>query len=187
MKNIYFVLCSIFTLIALPYNLSQAQTDVPDNKGKEFWLMFNRNNDNVDVQLELYITSNKETSGYVKLPDSSIINFEVLPDETTSVEIPNKFIAYEEDGIEHKGINIVTEKEVSVYVLNQKSSSTDSYLALPVDVLGEEYLVMTNNSYAPNSSSAPVFGLVATMDNTEVTIVPSATAQNYCREGSLIS
>jgi hypothetical protein len=178
MKNIYFVLCSIFTLIALPYNLSQAQTDVPDNKGKEFWLMFNRNNDNVDVQLELYITSNKETSGYVKLPDSSIINFEVLPDETTSVEIPNKFIAFEEDGIEHKGINIVTEKEVSVYVLNQKSSSTDSYLALPVDVLGEEYLVMANNSYAPNSSSAPVFGLVATMDNTEVTIVPSATAQN---------
>ncbi|MFP3472138.1 hypothetical protein R0J90_18990, partial [Micrococcus sp. SIMBA_144] len=68
MKNVCFVLCLIFTLIAFPFNKSKAQDDIPDNKGKEFWLMFNRNNDNVDVKLELFITGTKETSGYVKLP-----------------------------------------------------------------------------------------------------------------------
>lgn len=104
MKNIYFVLCLIFTLAAFPFHTSQAQVDVPDSKGKEFWLMFNRNNDNVDVKLELYITGEKETSGYVKLPDNSIINFQVLPNKTTSVKIPDTFIASEQDGVEKKGL-----------------------------------------------------------------------------------
>ncbi|WP_339901333.1 T9SS type A sorting domain-containing protein [uncultured Cyclobacterium sp.] len=178
MKNVCFVLCLIFTLIAFPFNKSKAQDDIPDNKGKEFWLMFNRNNDNVDVKLELFITGTIETSGYVKLPDSSIINFEVLPNKTTSVLIPDTFIASEEDGVEKNGIEIVAEEEVSVYGLNQKSSSTDSFLALPIDVLGNEYIVMANNSYAPNSTASPVFGVVATMDNTEITILPTTTTQN---------
>ncbi|MDO6436166.1 T9SS type A sorting domain-containing protein [Cyclobacterium sp. 1_MG-2023] len=178
MKNIYFVLCLIFTLAAFPFHTSQAQVEVPDSKGKEFWLMFNRNNDNVDVKLELYITGEKETSGYVKLPDNSIINFQVLPNKTTSVKIPDTFIASEQDGVEKKGINIIVEEEVAVFGLNQKSSSTDAFLGLPVDVLGEEYIVMANNSYAPNSSSSPVFGVVATMDNTEITILPTTTTQN---------
>ncbi|WP_339678031.1 T9SS type A sorting domain-containing protein [Cyclobacterium marinum] len=178
MKKLYFVLSFIFTLVIFPYKTSQAQNNVPDNKGKEFWLMFNRNTDNVDVKLELYITGEKETSGYVKLPDNHLINFQVLPGQTTSVKIPEIFIASVEDGVEKKGINIVTDKEVSVYVLNQKSSSTDTFLSLPVDVLGEEYVVMAGNSYAPNSTASPVFGVVATMNNTELTIIPTTTTQS---------
>lgn len=102
MKKLYFVLSFIFTLVIFPYKTSQAQNNVPDNKGKEFWLMFNRNTDNVDVKLELYITGEKETSGYVKLPDNHLINFQVLPGQTTSVKIPEIFIASVEDGVEKK-------------------------------------------------------------------------------------
>ena len=178
MKQSYCILSFIFYLITLPTCLVYAQNEVPDNKGKEFWLMFNRNNDNKEINMELFITGDVESTGQVILPDASYLDFLVTPGAVTTVNIPSTFIATLADGIDNKGIHVIAENEITVYGLNHKPFSTDAFLGLPVDVSGKEYLVMSNSTYSPNSSTSSVFGVVATMDNTEVTIVPSSNTKN---------
>ena len=63
----------------------------------------------------------------------------------------------------NKGVWILATDEVSVYVVNKESKSTDAYLALPVDVLGQEY-------YALTFTRDPEMMLVATEDDTQVSI-----------------
>jgi len=128
--------------------------------------------------MELFITGDVESTGQVILPDASYLDFLVTPGAVTTVNIPSTFIATLADGIDNKGIHVIAENEITVYGLNHKPLSTDGFLGLPVDVLGKEYLVMSNSTYSPNSSTSSVFGVVATMDNTEVTIVPSSNTKN---------
>jgi hypothetical protein len=75
------------------------------------------------------------------------------------------------------------EDDVTVYGLNQAHFTSDAFLALPVRALGKEYLVMSYNSdgqglafnpAAPGRSTPSQFAVVATENDTEVRILPSA-------------
>ncbi len=81
--------------------------------------------------------------------------------------------------------HIIADDDVYVYGLNKALMSSDAFLALPTNSLGKEYYVMSYNSdfnYDPysdvveafyESRTPSEFAVVATEDNTVVTIKPS--------------
>lgn len=76
---------------------------------------------------------------------------------------------------------VVTDKDVNVTIQNQSLKSTDATLLFPVNSLGKNYIVasyITHNTF--NAGDTPSqFVIVATEDNTNITIRPSVrTVQN---------
>ena len=92
----------------------------------------------------------------------------------------------QEQRVAENVFHVTTDKEVSVYALNQASTTSDAFLVLPTDALGKDYYVLTYNSdrqgsgLIPSTTSTPSeFAIVATEDGTDITIKPSApTARN---------
>ncbi len=74
--------------------------------------------------------------------------------------------------------HITTDAPVTVYAHSQGNKSSDAFLLLPKPALGTEYYVMSYNSdgrfNSPSGRTPSQFGIVATEDNTIVTIEPSA-------------
>lgn len=102
LPNLHKIVVLIFCTLSL-----QAQNEIPDNKGREFWVMFNTNNDNTGVNLSLFITGDIETTGAVELPDGSTKDFTIVPGIVNTVEVPSALIASTTDGIENKGIRVL--------------------------------------------------------------------------------
>jgi hypothetical protein len=53
---------------------------------------------------------------------------------------------------ENKGIHITATEEIIVFANNKRFATSDSFLALPVDVLGKDY-------YVPSYPGSSQFGL----------------------------
>ncbi|MFZ5522644.1 MAG: IgGFc-binding protein [Pseudomonadota bacterium] len=73
--------------------------------------------------------------------------------------------------VEAKGIHVTALSPVSVHVVSETPYTADGYLALPTAGLGTSYYVM---SYASTGQIGSEFAVVATQDNTSVTITPKA-------------
>jgi hypothetical protein len=143
----------------------------PDSKGTDFWLMFNGNLGT--PTLTVFITSDVNTSGTVTPQGGAPIPFVVTANTVTPVTIPGSYANHTSDVVDSKGINVSALNEVTVYGLNYIAFTTDAYLGLPTDILGTDYVVMTyRNSNVVNGVE---FGVVATQNNTTVTITPSVT------------
>jgi len=145
-----------------------------DSKGTEFWLMFNSNYSN-DPTLSLFITGDTATTGTVAIPGLTFSqNFSVTPGTVTTVLLPQNAIVTTADGTEDSGIHVTANSEVTVYGLNRIQFTTDAFLGLPTDILGTHYLILSYpfvfNGYGSE------FGVVATEDNTTISIIPSVTA-----------
>jgi hypothetical protein len=96
----------------------------------------------------------------------------------TTVSIPIAAEVQSSDVVEAKGIHVTAADEVTVYGLSKGNSTTDAFLGLPADVLGTEHIVL-----GYRNGSSPVLGsqlgIVATVDDTQVTVVPSATTGSH--------
>jgi len=75
------------------------------------------------------------------------------------------------EAIEDFGIHVTSQAPVSIYVVSETPYSADGYLALPTAGLGTSYYVM---AYAGSGQTGSEFAVVATQDNTAVTITPKA-------------
>ena len=73
--------------------------------------------------------------------------------------------------VEAKGIHVTALSPISVHVVSESAYSADGYLALPTAGLGTSYYVM---SYPSASQPGSEFAVVATQNNTSVTITPKA-------------
>lgn len=146
-----------------------------DSQGTEFWICFEKNF--TGDSRTLFITGDQATSGVVSIPGLGFsVNFNVTPDSITSVAIPLTADVQAANGIEDKGIHVTAGKEITVYGLNQRSASTDAFLALPLDILGTDYYIMGyRGDFSFNIYSQ--FAVVGTEDGTTVTITPSMSAQ----------
>jgi hypothetical protein len=157
------------TLYALEY---------PDSKGKNFWLAFTYNGGaqfgGSPAPLEnsyigFMISSERVAKGNVSIPGIGFNQlFTTTPGVVTYVKLAREHVVSNDDGVEKLGINITSDEEITVYALNQEYASTDAYLGLPVDVLGEEYYTMCY----PSSAGSYVT-IAATDNSTLVTITPS--------------
>lgn len=94
---------------------------------------------------------------------------------STSINLDASVVLTSNETVESKGIHVTALAPVSVHVISENSSSADGYLALPTVGLGTQYRVM---SYASSRYYGSEFAIVATQDNTTVTITPTAAGSS---------
>gem|GEM_PF-2227181 len=144
-----------------------------DSSGTDFWLAFPGNYST--PKLTLFITGAEATTGQVEITGLGFTrSFTVSPGQVTSVDITSSADLSAVDGVENKGIHVTAQKEITVYGLNRVQASTDAYLGLPTDILGTDYVTLGYKNV--NIINGTQFALVATENNTSVTIVPKANA-----------
>jgi hypothetical protein len=80
-----------------------------------------------------------------------------------------------------QSFHVESNDDITVYAHSQANTTSDAFLVLPTDAIGRVYYVMSYNSdgktdsFGLNDSSTPSqFAIVATEDNTSVTIKPRA-------------
>src|SRR5579863_6418282 len=140
-----FTLAFLLPLIALwgmAYPLAAAIT----NQGMEFWLAFPQGNgvNNPPSTLQFFITCEVNTTGLVQIPGLSFsAPFTVTAGTSTQVVVPSTAEATMTDGVASLGIHVTAANPVAVYGLNYVSLATDGYMGLPVEALGNEYIVQS--------------------------------------------
>ncbi|WP_339066203.1 putative Ig domain-containing protein [Teredinibacter turnerae] len=163
--------------------------------GTEFWLMFNAQIiSNVDLSLSgiefhLFFGSLSETDINVLIDvpglgyQQSVI---IEPSSIAQVDLTEIMpeLNFDEVGISDTAIRVSADADISVVLLNRKAASTDSALVLPTDAQGNKYIATsyTSPKYTKirgygnkGEENRPFLGVVATQDNTEVTVTPSFT------------
>lgn len=151
-----------------------------DSLGTDFWLTFMQNSGN-PTTLDLFITGDRNTTSTVTIPG---LNFtrtvSVAANSVTTVSVPVQAVLRTNDTVQNLGIHVTALDEVSVYGLNHLNPTSDAFLGLPTDILGTEYINIgyLNNNTALNFSGSE-FAVVATADNTTVTITPTATTNGH--------
>ncbi len=184
--------------LEVPVSPAPPVPQVPLNsRGKEFWVGFPDNlfEGNNRPQKALYITGDIATKGVVDIPGlidpATSLPFHkdiiVNPGVVSVVELPSLDVGDNNDNdtdfdveveliarVQRKGIHVVTQDPVAVYGLDLAVSTSDAFLALPVNSLGSEYINLGyENTYASIAHvEGTQFLVVATQDNTQVTLAP---------------
>ena len=154
---------------------ANAGKERPDSLGKDFWVAFPSNYSGMSPALSLFISSPTATDGIITIPGLPWSEaFTVTPGLVTTVEIPPaaQLSLGDSGAVEHRGIKVTADDEVTVYGLNRIQATTDAYLGLPVDVLGTEHIVLGWPDLMGQLRSE--FAVLATEDGTDVTYVPKA-------------
>ncbi|MFA6571763.1 MAG: IgGFc-binding protein, partial [Bacteroidota bacterium] len=145
--------------------------------GKEFWLCFQKNfkndqSNNNEIFLELFITGEFDSKVKIEIDGINFLKEVNVPAETVvNVKIDQKAQVVSSEKIERLGVHVTSDQPVSVYGLNRRFQTTDTYLGLPTEVLGTEYRVMGYS--VSNVDLLSQFTIVATEDSTVMTIVPT--------------
>ena len=161
-------------------------------QGKEFWLSFMHNgyydrDNKLGVTLQVIISAKRDCSGTIanSLAQWSQ-SFSVEANGVTTITIPTEVGYHDGNNYEitsGKGIHILADDTISVYCANIADYSFDASFVLPIDGLGDSYIIQCaqqsslsspglNNYKVQNQTSA--FLIVATEDNTVVNITPAA-------------
>lgn len=141
----------------------------------EYWLTFpgalvvNGN----PIQPALYISAPRPTTGRVEIAGLNFSqDFTVTGNGSVKISLPVAAdLNTASDQILNRGIHITAQDQITVTAVNYAHFETDSYFALPISELGSQYLVL---SYPTGSGYGTQFALAATVNNTSVTITPSA-------------
>lgn len=180
--KLLFVLCLSLSAITL-----NAQEQLADNRGTDFWVMFNTNgNDQTSGgqsnRFFLFLTGEVGTSGSVDVPGLAFSeNFTIIPGTVISIELPSNVEMMTSDGIENKAVHITSMNDIVVHGINQLSASTDAFMGIPSDVLGTEHIIAAYEGASQNffDDRESSIGIVAAENNTTVTITPSVSTRQY--------
>ncbi len=141
--------------------------------GNDFWVSFMQNF-NVPANCIIYITSPQGATGTVSMPGSGWSqNFTVGANASIGIQIP----AAQNPNIENsnvvlnKGVHVVSNNPIAVYAANQRDASSDATLVLPVQALGDQYMIM---SYTVLSGYPSEFIIIGVENNTSIQIIPKA-------------
>jgi hypothetical protein len=159
---------------------------VRTSRGKEFYGMIMKNSGavggaNTEPYFRVFLSSPIAATATVEITDGSFSkNVTITPNVVSTIELP---MTAEDSSIEiatKQAIHIVADTDISVYIIYHKIFSSDSYMALPVTSLGNEYTAVCYPSCESFGldAKASEFGIVATEDNTTVTITPNSTTTN---------
>lgn len=176
MKKIYCLV--ILALLLDGFFIAAFAQGNTTNKGTEFWTAYMDHINGVTgsqpSQMNLYITSDVNTTGTVSLADNSFTqSFTVTANAVTTVTVPaSAFLGSEGQFL--KGIHIVSALPIVVYAHIFASSVSGATLVLPVPSLGKDYYSINYTQTSNASKSYSAFLVIATEDNTTVEITPSA-------------
>ena len=169
---VYVVLCAQFIL---------AQT----TEGTEFWLTF-MNNENTPegdegLVLKLIASSRQDATITVSNPQTGYTDaFDVKANSVAEFIVPHEQ-GYTFDIIAKtkRGLRITATAPVSLYASNFQEHTYDATIVLPVTALGTDYIAQMYES----NYGAKEIAVVATQDNTTITIIPHARTMNGLSPG----
>ena len=158
-------------------------------QGKEFWFSFMQNgykhysNGYPEwVELTVMISAKQACTGTIKRANdpTQSIPFSVGDNSAIFVDVPEEW-AYNEDNeeeIDNKALVLTATDTVSVFISNVANYSFDASFVLPVESLGGEYIIQTDqqsmsDNYQHHFKETSAFLIVAVEDDTEVEITPS--------------
>lgn len=195
--------------IILPSESATAQPTATTTKGKDFWLTFLPNfhvNSPPSDSLFVYIVAEQPTGGKISYRDKSGVIREQtfqIADPTKVFIFSVYYRSIELEGyqqgrsmfesnsqvedIARQYLHVVADQNISVYALSQAQTTSDAFLVLPTHVLGNDYYVMAYNSDGKvsgstvnvTSSTPSQFAVLATEDNTTITVTPRTATYNY--------
>ena len=187
--------CRDTVVFIQPSKLCQAGMD--GTAGRRFWVSFLENISGLSAptfKLELVTTSSQGASGKVTNPNTGYSStFTVAANETTTLPINTVTLltqAYNEIGetVSNKALYIETDNNITLYALNYERQSSDAANILPIETLGNEYYSLSYNSNTNdalgNAATPEEFLIVATENNTLVTIVPTAETEKGKKGGN---
>lgn len=173
---------------------AQVKEHVFDSEGRLFWVTFIEGSgggaETEVPDMRLYLSAVEPTTVTItNNNDGRSIDID-LPLAYTSVEVnvTSEFggefeLGVENLGLSRKSLKIESEVDITVYGVTTRIWSSDGFLALPDDVLTRRYIVLAypNGYFVPPQPFQPPyydhpseFAIIATEDNTEVTILPTA-------------
>ncbi|VDI70743.1 Hypothetical predicted protein, partial [Mytilus galloprovincialis] len=137
-----------------------------DNKGKEFVFGFMPNYD-LTSDLKIFITTDSEKDVRVDVTtplfNPSFSDSSIVRKGTVKKVSIDQLIVGSPGEIGEKGIHVTADDDIIVYAINKKYRTTDAFLVLPVDALGQEYYVVSWQMFSS-------FMIIGIDDNTEVKI-----------------
>ncbi|MCC6461860.1 MAG: gliding motility-associated C-terminal domain-containing protein [Saprospiraceae bacterium] len=173
----------IFLFGGLPARLL-AQT----NEGRNFWFSFMEHHDIGQNTMVVMITSKYNTSGTVRIP---LYNWErtysVAANKVTIVNLPPFAENTGSETLSDKGVQVVSEEPVSVYIHQYHSMRSEATVVLPEESLGRDYYVMSYFSYQESELYPSEFVLVGMEDDTQISITLSDKTKGGKTKGSTFS
>ncbi|OEK04429.1 T9SS type B sorting domain-containing protein [Roseivirga misakiensis] len=152
-----------------------AQTGTTE--GREFYVGFLINGAAANPNINQVIISSKvATQGRAEIVGTSYSTFfTISANGSQRIDIPDEFEAEGTSENERVAIRIRTNDPVTVYAFNEDVATSDGTLVLPVNSLGENYMVQAydNDQFLPGFTQNEI-GIVATTDSTIYEINPSA-------------
>jgi len=147
--------------------------------GTEFWLTFMMNfredpsTPKNALTLELFVTSDNDANVVIECQALNYKEKLFVPAGTVRSLVLTDRVMIKSFEIIERGlaVKLTSDTPVSVYGLNRRYQTTDTYLGLPVQVLGDEYRAMC---YHVAEELSPLIAIVATENNTIVNITPKA-------------
>lgn len=144
-----------------------------DSSGTDFWVAFPRN---VPPEQAIYllITAATPTSGVVSNASFAInVPFNVVPGTPTKVTLPFDVLDLDvNDTVENKGVHVTSLAPITLHGTNYRKFSGDAFMALPVDAIGTDYVLL---SWGPGLGIGSELVVVATENDTTVTITPTVS------------
>ncbi|MDX2245854.1 MAG: PKD domain-containing protein [Bacteroidia bacterium] len=174
--------------LAIFFGLGQGVLFSQSNEGTEFWFGFMEHRDIGANTRVAMLTSRYNTQGTISIPMSGwSFPFSVAANEVTIISLPANTETRGSESVSLNGIRVVSELPLSVYIHQYFSRRSEATVVLPTVSLGHEYRVMTYTGFAQNEVYPSQFLIVATQDNTNLTITLSAQTQKGKASGSSFS
>src|SRR5579872_250381 len=143
-------------------------------RGRDFWVCFPENaviEGNKKLNLALFITAEARTKGtIVNMMDGSQRPFSVKSGGLAEVDIDTEIEIRSSELAESKSLHITSDHDITLYVVSHRPASTDSYAAIPTNLLGTHYMATgyTMLQNGPESFTSQA-AFVATEDSTLIT------------------
>ncbi|MBI1331288.1 MAG: hypothetical protein GC165_00240 [Armatimonadetes bacterium] len=160
-------------------NVASAQTfdltpPPPGYAGNEFYFALPESGptgQGASANPHLRVSSDSGASGLLTtLETGESIPFTVTAGGSIALNLPESRRMTQSDAITHDSFRITSDNPINVMMLDEKPAASESWSVLPTTVLGTEYV--STNYAGTKDIHRSVIALVATQDNTVVTITP---------------
>lgn len=180
------LLVSMFLLVLSTSLWAQQYPTGMNSEGREFWLCFMKNfreagkNDQAGRQgglrLQLFVTSSYDAKVRIQIEGIEYDNtITVKANTVVNVQIPAMAQLRSVESPERLAVHITSDVEIGVYGLSSRYQTTDTFLGLPTTVLGTEYRAVGYSKIQVSPEMLSGLSIIATEDDTEVTITPRVT------------
>ena len=154
----------------------------PSTQGTEFWLTFLNNMELTEwsTELELKLIASSQNDAEVTVANLQTgweDKFEVTAGNIAEYVMPlNQCYLYDNQVVSQRGIYVISTAPISLFASNFSNNSYDASIVLPLTALGTDYVIQI---YEDQDNPligyyAREVGIVATENNTTVTIIPHA-------------